>query len=189
MDTTIYLDYLAKRFVAAGGSIAANTHLTKLEAVDQQFGLVINCAGIGARELVRDADLEPHRGQVAIVPRIKYLPYAVVCDDAPLMYAIPRRNDCVFGGTNDLSDDLIVDSATTARIVAGCSRELKIEKPNVLAERVGLRPFRKSGVRLERDHLSDGRTVVHNYGHGGSGFTLSWGCAEEVFELTTDGAR
>jgi D-amino-acid oxidase len=189
MDTTIYLDYLAKRFVAAGGSIAANTHLTKLEEVDQQFGLVINCAGIGARELVRDADLEPHRGQVAIVPRIKYLPYAVVCDDAPLMYAIPRRNDCVFGGTNDLSDDLIVDSATTARIVAGCSRELKIEKPNVLAERVGLRPFRKSGVRLERDHLSDGRTVVHNYGHGGSGFTLSWGCAEEVFELTTDGAR
>jgi D-amino-acid oxidase len=66
---------------------------------------------------------------------------------------------------------------------------LKIEKPNVLAERVGLRPFRKSGVRLERDHLSDGRTVVHNYGHGGSGFTLSWGCAQEVFELTTDGAR
>ena len=189
MDTTIYLDYLAKRFVAAGGSIAANTHLTKLEEVDQQFGLVINCAGIGARELVRDADLEPHRGQIAIVPRIKYLPYAVVCDDAPLMYAIPRRNDCVFGGTNDLSDDLIVDSATTARIVAGCSRELKIEKPNVLAERVGLRPFRKSGVRLERDHLSDGRTVVHNYGHGGSGFTLSWGCAQEVFELTTDGAR
>ena len=189
MDTTIYLDYLAKRFVAAGGSIAANAHLTKLEEVDQQFGLVINCAGIGARELVRDADLEPHRGQVAIVPRIKYLPYAVVCDDAPLMYAIPRRNDCVFGGTNDLSDDLIVDSATTARIVAGCSCELKIEKPNVLAERVGLRPFRKSGVRLERDHLSDGRTVVHNYGHGGSGFTLSWGCAEEVFELTTDVAR
>jgi len=81
-----------------------------------------------------------------------------------------------------------VDSATTARIVAECSRQLKIEKPNVLAERVGLRPFRKSGVRLERDHLSDGRTVVHNYGHGGSGFTLSWGCAEEVFELTADGA-
>ena len=57
------------------------------------------------------------------------------------MYAIPRRNDCVFGGTNDLSDDLIVDSATTAQIVAGCSRELQIDKPNVLAERVGLVHF------------------------------------------------
>jgi D-amino-acid oxidase len=188
MDTTIYLDYLVNRFVAAGGSVAANTHFAKLDEVDQQFALVINCAGIGARELVRDTDLEPHRGQIAIVPRIKDLPYAVVCDDAPLMYAIPRRKDCVLGGTNDLSDDLVVDSATTARIVAECTRALKLEKPNVLVERVGLRPFRKSGVRVERDQLRDGRTVVHNYGHGGSGFTLSWGCTEEVFELATDSA-
>jgi D-amino-acid oxidase len=188
MDTTIYLDYLANRFVGAGGSIAANTHFTKLEEVDQQFGFVINCAGIGARELIRDTDLEPHRGQVAIVPRIKDLPYAVVCDDAPLMYAIPRRNDYVLGGTNELSNDLAADSATTTRIVAECTRALKIEKPNVLAERVGLRPFRKSGVRVERDQLRDGGTVVHNYGHGGSGFTLSWGCAEEVFKLATDSA-
>jgi D-amino-acid oxidase len=188
MDTTIYLDYLANRFVGAGGSIAANTHFTKLEEVDQQFGFVINCAGIGARELIRDTDLEPHRGQVAIVPRIKDLPYAVVCDDAPLMYAIPRRNDYVLGGTNELSNDLAADSATTTRIVAECTRALKIEKPNVFAERVGLRPFRKSGVRVERDQLRDGGTVVHNYGHGGSGFTLSWGCAEEVFKLATDSA-
>ena len=101
------------------------------------------------------------------------------------MYAIPRRNDCVFGGTNDLSSDLAADRATTERIVAECSRVLKIEKPNVLAERVGLRPFRKSGVRLERDELRDGRTVIHNYGHGGSGFTLSWGCAREVVNLAT----
>jgi D-amino-acid oxidase len=188
MDTTIYLDYLANRFVAAGGSIALNTHFAQLEDIDPKFDVVINCAGIGARELVRDADLEPHRGQVAIVPRIKDLSYAVVCDDAPLMYAIPRRNDYVLGGTNELSNDLAADSATTARIVAECACALKIEKPNVLAERVGLRPFRKSGVRVERDQLRDGCTVIHNYGHGGSGFTLSWGCAEEVFELATDSA-
>jgi len=60
---------------------------------------------------------------------------------------------------------------------------LRIEKPNVLTERVGLRPFRRSGVRLERDQLRDGRMVIHNYGHGGSGFTLSWGCAREVVDL------
>ncbi len=183
MDTTIYLDYLTARFQNAGGEIHANVRFGKLEDIDKRFDLVINCAGIGARELMHDADLEPHRGQVAIVPRIEGLSAAIVCDDAPLMYAIPRANDCVFGGTNDLSDNLASDPATTQRIVRECSRVLKIDKPRVLAERVGLRPFRKSGVRLERCHLRDGRTVVHNYGHGGAGFTLSWGCAREVLEV------
>ena len=180
MDTTIYLNYLTARFRRAGGEIHANVHFKKLDDVDTDFDLLINCAGIGARELVHDADLEPHRGQVAIVPKIEGLAAAIVCDDEPLMYAIPRASDCVFGGTNELSDNLAVDPATTAKIVAECSRILKINKPRVLEQRVGLRPFRKSGVRLERDGLADGRTVIHNYGHGGAGFTLSWGCASEV---------
>jgi D-amino-acid oxidase len=184
-DTTIYLDYLAVRFRKAAGEVHANVRFRKLEDVDRKFDLVINCAGIGARELVQDADLEPHRGQVAIVPKIENLYAAIVCDDEPLMYAIPRTNDCVFGGTNELSDNLAADPATTSRIVAECSRVLKIDKPSILAERVGLRPFRKSGVRLERDQLRDGRTVIHNYGHGGAGFTLSWGCAREVLDLAT----
>jgi D-amino-acid oxidase len=183
MDTTIYLDYLANRFRNAGGEINANVRFEKLEEVDSRFDVVINCAGIGARELVPDADLEPHRGQVALVPKIQGLSCAIVCDDAPLMYAIPRTNDCVFGGTNDVSDNLAADPETTSRIVAECSGVLNIEKPEVLALRVGLRPFRKSGVRLERAQLPDGRAVIHNYGHGGAGFTLSWGCAEAVFAL------
>jgi D-amino-acid oxidase len=185
MDTTLYLDYLTARFRKAGGEICANVRFEKLEDVDARFDFVINCAGIGARDLVYDPDLEPHRGQVAIVPRIERLSCAIVCDDAPLMYAIPRANDCVFGGTNEVSDNLAADPETTLRIVAECSRVLNIDKPRVLAERVGLRPFRRSGVRLERDRLADGRAVIHNYGHGGAGFTLSWGCAHEVLQTAT----
>jgi D-amino-acid oxidase len=181
MDTTIYLDYLTSRFLDAGGSMNGNVRFEKLEDVDLKFDLLVNCTGIGAKTLVHDADLEPHRGQVAIVPKID-ISSAIVCDDAPLIYAIPRQNDCVFGGTNELSDKRNVDIGSTSRIVAECSRVLNIHKPKVLAERVGLRPFRKSGVRVEREQLR-GRTVIHNYGHGGSGFTLSWGCAEKVFEI------
>jgi D-amino-acid oxidase len=183
MDTTIYLDYLANRFQKAGGAIQEKVRLEKVDDVDPKFDLVINCAGIGARELARDVDLEPHRGQVAIVPKIDNLNSAIVCDDAPLMYAVPRTNDCVFGGTNEVSDNLAPDPATTDSIVTECSRLLRIKKPRVLRERVGLRPFRKSGVRLEKEKLSDGRTVIHNYGHGGSGLTLSWGCARNVLHL------
>ncbi len=188
MDTTIYLDYLANRFRKAGGELNPNVRLEKLEHVDPKFDLIINCAGIGARSLVHDVDLEPHRGQVAIVPKIANLNCAIVCDDAPLMYAIPRTNDCVFGGTNEISDNLDVDPTTTQTVVDECCRALSIDRPRVIRERVGLRPFRKSGVRLERDRLRDDRTVIHNYGHGGSGFTLSWGCAAEVSELAAGAA-
>src|SRR5262249_33643095 len=155
-------DYLAARFRKAAGKIRVNVRFEKLEDVDREFDLVINCAGIGARELVQDADLEPHRVQVAIVPKIEGLSAAIVCDYEPLMYAVPRTNDCVLGGTNELSDNLSADPATTSRIVGEFSQVSNIDKPRVLAERVGLRPFRKSCVRIERGQLRDGRTVIHN---------------------------
>jgi D-amino-acid oxidase len=182
MDTTIYLDYLAQRFITAGGVINSGICLTTLQDISREFDLLVNCAGIGAKSLVDDADLESHRGQVVIVPRLAPT-RAIVCDDPPLMYAIPRTKDCIFGGTNEISEDRRVNPAATSQIVAECSRALNIDQPKVLAEKVGLRPFRKSGVRVCIERLSDGRSAIHNYGHGGSGFTLSWGCAQKVFSL------
>jgi D-amino-acid oxidase len=165
----------------AGGEIRA-ARIENLEDLSGDFALIVNCSGVGAKLLAHDAAVEPHRGQVAIVPKID-LPYAVVCDDAPLMYAIPRANDCVFGGSNEVSDNRNVDQADMARIIAECSRALNIAPPKPVAQRVGLRPFRKSGVRVEAEALRDGRVVIHDYGHGGSGFTLSWGCAQKVLAL------
>jgi D-amino-acid oxidase len=183
IDTTIYLDYLANRFRNAGGMIEP-AHINKVDEIPRDFDVIVNCAGIGARELVHDSELEPHRGQVAIVPKLD-LAQAIVCDDAPLMYAIPRTHDCVFGGTNSISENREPSSGDTAAIISECSRVLGIDPPPVIAVKVGLRPFRESGVRLEREGLADGRTVIHNYGHGGAGFTLSWACAEEVLRLAS----
>ena len=101
------------------------------------------------------------------------------------MYSIPRTNDCVFGGTNEISEDLVADSATTAAIMSECCAVLKVAPPRIIATRVGLRPYRKSGVRVEADRTADGRALIHNYGHGGAGFTLSWGCARSVLDLVT----
>jgi D-amino-acid oxidase len=186
-DTTIYLDYLQRRLTNAGGEINAGTRFAKLEDVDPAFDFVINCAGFGAKELVHDVDLEPHRGQVAVVQKFG-LTSAVVSNDAPLMYAIPRTNDCVFGGTNELSNNRAPEPSATSRIVAECSRVLNIDEPKIIAERVGLRPFRKSGIRVEPNRLHDGRCVIHNYGHGGAGFTVSWGCASSVLALASNAA-
>jgi D-amino-acid oxidase len=181
-DTSLYIDYLARRFRSAGGVINECAHIDAIADISSEFEIVVNCSGIGAQLLVPDSAMEPHRGQVVLVPKIN-VPYAIVSDDPPLMYAIPRANDCVFGGTNQVSDNRKPDAQDTARILAECSRVLAIDPPPVLSARVGLRPFRKTGVRLEAERLADGRRLIHNYGHGGSGFTLSWGCAEELLRL------
>jgi D-amino-acid oxidase len=183
-DTSLYLDYLAARARAASAEIHVGRRFESLEEVAPAYEVIVNCAGIGAQALVPDPELEPHRGQVVLVPPLE-LPYAIVCDDPPLMYAIPRANDCVFGGTNQLSDDRRPDPNDTASIRDECSRALGITPPNIVAERVGLRPFRRAGICLRADRTRDGRHLIHNYGHGGSGFTLSWGCAEEVVRLAT----
>lgn len=181
-DTTIYLQYLAQRFARAGGEIRHHK-FERLEDTPPDCDIVVNCSGIGARTLVPDGKMEAHRGQIAVVPKLG-IDYAVVSDDPPLMYAIPRANDTVCGGTNEVSDSREPDPAQTDAIVNECARVLRIAPPpQVLASRVGLRPFRKTGVRVEAERWEDDRRVIHNYGHGGSGFTLSWGCAERVLEL------
>jgi D-amino-acid oxidase len=182
IETGKYLAYLTARLRKAGSVVTGTNRLRVLEEVDRDCDLVVDCAGIGARDLVPDAEMEPHRGQVAIVGKFD-LPYAVVCDDPPLMYAIPRSEDCVFGGTNEVSENRQPDPAATACIIQECERVLGSSNRTLLRERVGLRPCRRSGVRVEADKLPDGRTVIHNYGHGGAGFTLSWGCAQTVLEL------
>lgn len=48
--------------------------------------------------------------------------------------------------------------------------------------RSGLRPYRVGGYRLEAETIGS-KHVVHNYGHGGAGITMSWGCAGEVARL------
>jgi D-amino-acid oxidase len=183
IDTTTYVPYLRQRFATAGGTTHAGTAIARLRDIPAEYPYIINCAGVGARELANDTAVEPRRGQVALVAALP-LDHAIVCDDPPLMYAIPRARDCVWGGTNTVSHDLAPSAADREAITTECARVLELgTSPTLLGDRVGLRPFRHGGVRLQREQLSDGRTVVHNYGHGGAGFTLSWGCAADVLTL------
>ncbi|GAB5458579.1 MAG: hypothetical protein Hens3KO_16090 [Henriciella sp.] len=54
---------------------------------------------------------------------------------------------------------------------------IKSSMDRVTRSLVGLRPFRPTGPRLEAVKLGE-KTVVHNYGHGGGGVSISWGVAE-----------
>lgn len=66
--------------------------------------------------------------------------------------------------------------------VAQSSRAPHLSRVNVSPDRVirttvGLRPFRPSGFVVRTEKVGD-KTVIHNYGHGGAGITLSWGTAQ-----------
>jgi glycine/D-amino acid oxidase-like deaminating enzyme len=55
----------------------------------------------------------------------------------------------------------------------------------VIRTTVGLRPHRPSGFVLRAEKLDD-KTLIHNYGHGGAGMSLSWGCGQRTAEMAVD---
>jgi len=99
-------------------------------------------------------------------------------------YFFPQPGGLILGGTaeND-AWSLTPDPRTAEEIVARCAAvRPEIAGARVLDHRVGLRPARET-VRLEREVLPGGGVVVHNYGHGGAGVTVAWGCAREAAGL------
>jgi len=174
-----YLDWLMRRFTREGGRIEQRT-VGSLH--DLPGDVVVDCAGVGAAALAGDTEIKPVRGQVAYVKTSAPLRF-MVDETGPnaLAYVLPRPDIAVLGGTAEEGDgDLTPREATTRDILARTRRlQPQLADATLVGAAVGLRPARPS-VRLERDSLADGRPLIHDYGHGGSGFTLSWGCAGEV---------
>ncbi len=129
----------------------------------------------------------PIRGQVVRVAQVG-LDRFILDDYGPngIAYIVPRINDCILGGTADEgAEDLTPDPATAEAILARCiALEPRLREAAVLEHKVGLRPGRPT-VRLEVERPVIGKLLVHNYGHGGAGVTLSWGCAAEVVRLVS----
>jgi D-amino-acid oxidase len=143
---------------------------------------VINCTGLGARELCGDTALQAIQGQVLITASGDVDLATTITDDRDaeqIFYVIPRRGELVVGGIARPWTGAglpPVDDAITERVLRQAA-SLGIRIGEIRAVRTGLRPYRPE-VRLERD----GR-IIHNYGHGGAGFTLCRGCAEDVIAL------
>ncbi|MER7282515.1 FAD-dependent oxidoreductase [Dactylosporangium sp. NPDC000244] len=189
VEMEAYLPWLAERVRALGGTIARG-HVARLADLGGQAGTVVNATGLGARALADDAAMFPGRGQIVVVanPGIET---SVRDEEHPdgMTYIHPRSRDVVLGGTFQPGDwNEEPEPATSAAILRRCT-ELVPELAGVrtLWEAAGLRPAREGGPRLEVDpqRLPGGTRVVHCYGHGGAGVTLSWGCADEVAGLVS----
>ncbi len=180
VDMPRYLDYLLARFEAAGGMVEVR-RLGTLTDVAGEAPAVVNCSGIGARDLVPDATLRPVRGQQVIVENPGLEDFFM---DEPFgarwVSVFPHGDEVVLGGSAEEDNwSLEADPGLAEEIVRRCAEiEPRLRDARVLEHRVGLRPTRPA-VRLDEEQLGSSR-CVHNYGHGGSGVALSWGCAHEV---------
>ena len=183
VEMPIFLRYLLDRFIDAGGHVERRAVSSLEELVDGR--VVVNCAGLGARELVGDTSMEPIRGQIVRV-RNPGLSRFVLDEENPegITYVIPRSEDCILGGTAEEGEwETEPDPRVAAGILRRCAAlEPRLAGAEVLGHKAGLRPGRPE-IRLEREDAASGLPRVHNYGHGGSGITLSWGCAEETLRL------
>ncbi|MEJ1200032.1 MULTISPECIES: FAD-dependent oxidoreductase [unclassified Streptomyces] len=185
IDMSTHVSWLRKRLVSAGGvvEIRAVSDLAEAEAP-----VVVNCTGLGARELVPDASVRPVRGQLVVVENPGIRVWMVSTDpvSGEMAYFFPQPGRLVLGGTAEEDAwSAEPDPAVAEAIVRRCAAlRPEIAGARVLGHLVGLRPARDA-VRLERERLPDGRPLVHNYGHGGAGVTVAWGCAREAAELAS----
>jgi D-amino-acid oxidase len=184
MDT--YLRWLSGCLEALGATVTRRW-LSALPT-PAEGSVVVNCTGLGARGLTQDASVYPIRGQIVRLQRPAGLRNWLVDDsDAPdrPLYVVPRGREVVVGGTAEPGRyDRRPDPVTAQEMLARASALVpELAGATVLAHRVGLRPARPR-VRLERSPSGTATgAVVHCYGHGGAGVTLSWGCAEDVATL------
>ncbi|XP_071506253.1 D-aspartate oxidase-like [Diadema antillarum] len=193
-DTTLYLPYLLNRFRTKGGQLVER-RLGSLAELAGEYDVVVNCSGIGAKMLANDKHVRPVRGQILRVRA----PTQTFCmleeysrhakrDVEADNYVLVRNGVVILGGTRQVNRwDTTPNKEDSEKIMRKTVRLFpNLKDCEVLAEKVGLRPSRPVGVRLEAETMRFGSQelkVVHNYGHDGNGVTTHWGCGQEAAEI------
>ena len=173
VEMSVYLPWLQEQVTVERRAV------DRLSDALAEAPVVVNATGLAAGALCGDGAVYPARGQIVLV-RNPGLDTSVRVEGDPSTYVHPRSADVVLGGTfqeNDVdtTPDPVIRQAILKRCVALVPQ---LRGAEVVGEKVGLRPCRRGGPRVERDGA-----IVHAYGHGGAGMTLSWGTADEVTRL------
>ncbi|MCY1144553.1 FAD-dependent oxidoreductase [Actinoplanes sp. Pm04-4] len=171
-----------------------DTRIRTVESLRAGFAeadIVVNCTGIGAHRLdPGETQMQPIRGQLVVLPNpgigeffVEHVPDPYLGETT---YVLPQGDRLLLGGSAEKGVSAgQPDPEVSRRILERCRAVLpQLAGIRPIGERVGIRPHRAT-VRLEHEDFGD-HHVVHNYGHGGSGVSLSWGCADAVAEIVAD---
>jgi D-amino-acid oxidase len=180
-DMPAYLGWLAGRVQALGGRIEQRVVRDLGEA---DADVVVNCSGLGAGQLADDDTMQPVWGQHVLVdaPFVDEFVFEGGAS-ADGISILPHRRGVLLGGVRRVGRNVLMpDERIAAETVARAAVAIpELASAAVLGIEVGLRPGRPQ-VRLEAEQVG-GTTVIHDYGHDGSGVFWSWGCAANVVAL------
>lgn len=182
VDMPVYIADLVERAENLGARIERQ-HVATVAELTDRTPLIANCSGLGARHLFADLTVSPLRGPKLVVANPGIDTFALVRPEGTEFTNYhPHGDVVVLGGSATESWDTTPDPGEAAAIIARCGAiEPRLLDATLLEHRVGLRPNRPT-PRLETERIGSA-TIVHNYGHGASGVTYSWGCADEVTAL------
>jgi len=161
--------------------------LNSFSDLENECELVVNCSGLGAWGLVPDHNMVPVSGHVLRVEAPSIGSVMIDGREDSWAYIIPNRDTVVLGSVDTKGNwDTKAKEGDREAIRRQCDKLCPgVKDTKLISESVGLRPCRTGGVRIERE-IWNSIEIIHNYGHGGSGVTLSWGCAGQVVKMVNE---
>lgn len=199
-----YIPYLIGLYEETGGTIRKSS-INNLENINSDY--IFNCTGYGSKDLTKDQNLKPVRGHLVYVETGEKLSspkydgpfsYSYTFDNKKV-YCYPNKDMIILGKTaiHNSKDwetynleeeyyDLDKGEKVPKHVI---DKNAKILKNSIdldihdykMFGTSGYRPYREKGIRVEKEN-----NIIHNYGHGGSGATFSWGSALKSVRKITD---
>ncbi|KAK8862027.1 nucleotide-binding domain-containing protein [Apiospora arundinis] len=210
IDTDKAMDWLMQLVEGKGANLVTETIGDDLLDIEPQLlerfdaDVIINCTGLQGQVLAGDDSVYPIRGGLIRVindgsdfPKVEAaltITADAVHDSNEIIFLVPRNdNILLIGGIAEPHKwdlDLTLDSPIIQRMRRRCEaflpclKNAKVDPDYPLAQ--GLRPFRGNNVRVERELRNANSRIVHSYGQGGAGWSLSFGCAQDVVMLVDE---
>ncbi|KDQ55078.1 hypothetical protein JAAARDRAFT_208830 [Jaapia argillacea MUCL 33604] len=215
IDTDHYMTWIRQVILSKGARLVTETVTEDLINIEDSLRLkynafaIVNATGLSGDVVAGDNTVSPLRGALIRVvndgkkfPIVKEALCVSHMDNAgedvdDIVFIVPRNDRVlILGGIaqpNKHTLDLTIDSPEIIRMRERCNNfvpGLADAELDATPFVQGLRPLRDHNVRVEREQRSRrngmASRVVHSYGHGGSGFSLSFGCAGDVLGLVDE---
>ncbi|WP_342220521.1 FAD-dependent oxidoreductase [Rickettsiella endosymbiont of Miltochrista miniata] len=185
INPIFYRPHMLEHFKGLGGKLIEQ-EIISLNDLVKSYPIVINSPGWEAKQLTLDDSVYPVRGQteICVIRDIKN-DYSLNVEalNAYVVFrpATKGDGDCVLGTTYQINDtDRKIRASDKQDIISKISTFFPIIKDVNTHSKVGIRCGRNE-VRVEEQRVGESM-IVHCYGHGGSGYSASWGSAHKVLE-------